>query len=211
MYGSLRQVRKQTEGLGMEFHLSKINDVDIVKVEQAFSPLHTEEVPKPFRNVAKLTLADNQVVYGCRFDGCDYTSTAPQGINAHFATHKGPNSKRWGEVGNWTVAELFDTVLDFEAETARLHRLLASAQERALSHRDEAQSLRNKLARRDSQIASLNQRLAGLQVQWRLANEKARGSKPTTSADAARIASMEETLNALAEQVQALTAGRVDN
>ena len=189
--------------------MKHIDGHEVVKVEQAFSPLHTEEVPKPFRNVAKLTLVTGDVFYGCREQGCEFVSTAPQGVNAHFAAHhRGVNSKRWGEIGEWTVQELFDTVLDYDTEMARVHRLLAAARERAVEYRNEATSLRNKLNRRENEISQLQQRLVGLQIQWQDANEKARRTQKVTPPS--EVARLERMLEGLAAQVESLSNGRLD-
>lgn len=188
----------------MNFHLDAIAGAKIVKVEQAFSPLHTEDVPKPFRNVAKLTLEDGTVIYGCCFEGCTFTSAAPQGINAHFHTHKSVSSKRWGEVGEWTVQELFDSVLDFESEVARLIRQRDDARERSAAYRTEVTSLRNKLERREREIEQLKTKIQKFQENW-LAQPK-KSSAPVDN----RLAQMEQALSTLMAQVNSLSNGQSD-
>lgn len=186
----------------MNFHLDTINGIKIVNVEQVFSPLHTEEVPKVFRHAAKLTLEDGTVLYGCTFEGCTFTSTAPQGVNAHFHVHRGVPSKRWGEVGEWTVQELFETVLDFENETARLIRQRDEARERSVRYRTEVTSLQTKLERREREINQLKARIQTFQENW-AANRAKKTAVPVDN----RLEQMEQALAALMAQVNSLSNG----
>lgn len=186
----------------IKYHNSHIGGIEIVEVRPAYSPLPVKngKGPAEFKRVATLILADGTVVFGCRFDGCDFTSTAAQGINAHFHVHENTvNSKRWAELAEWSLQELVETVLDFEESTARLVRSLTAARIRSADYRDEVTSLKNKLTRREREIDQLKVRLNTFQVQWA---RKRGASEPESD----RVARMEAALSELMERVNSLSS-----
>lgn len=66
----------------------KVNDLEVIEVEFAETPLSTPDRPVRFKQIVKILLEDGSVTYGCAWAGCGFTGKTAISVRPHLKAHK---------------------------------------------------------------------------------------------------------------------------
>ncbi|MFF4933383.1 hypothetical protein ACFY2H_31500 [Streptomyces griseofuscus] len=66
----------------------KVNDLEVIEVEFAETPLSTPDRPVRFKQIVKILLEDGSVTYGCAWAGCGFTGKTAIAVRPHLKAHK---------------------------------------------------------------------------------------------------------------------------
>lgn len=113
-------------------NIKQVNGVKVTGYDVAWSPLSTAEHPKRFNKCEVLLLEDGSQLFGCTFDGCDYTHTAALAIVAtHWnKVHGVKPPKGWDDVANLTLGDVLELVASFNERLSEAEAKVNAAEEK---------------------------------------------------------------------------------
>ncbi|MFJ3182383.1 hypothetical protein ACIPJN_28905 [Streptomyces sp. NPDC086796] len=133
----------------------KVNDLEVIEVEFAETPLSTPNRPVRFKQIVKILLEDGSVTYGCAWAGCGFTGKTAISVRPHLKVHKSAPDAL--DVTTLPVGELLELAksaqtlrTDLERTTRERDRLDKSLHEewkpRALAAERQLNSIQRALA-----------------------------------------------------------------
>lgn len=137
-----------------------VDGVRVIGVAKAETPLSGRGrggVVKHYLKAVELTLQDHaDAVYGCVWDGCDFTSDNPTSITSgHWKVHEVKPDLRRVPYGDWTLVEILGRLTDVEAD---LDKALAARDKAVEAHhgsRDVIVGLRTDVKRLEGELATI--------------------------------------------------------
>lgn len=129
--------------------IKEINGVKVVGSKPA-----TTALGHPMKQVDELTMEDGSKMYGCAHDGCDAVGTSYQKLLHHLRVHDPRPPRKWMKVADMSVADVLNTIVEYQAIIDRLNKELKDAKSKASDRLFEIRALEGRLNRREVRIAA---------------------------------------------------------